>query len=1105
MNEGTYTTSSYYARTDRNSSVTISGGTYTGRIVAGGYSTSTGAASAGGTATLTIGGGTFTSATLDGGVATGTRTLAVNASIAPAVVTNFDAIAVGSGATLTLTGGTQNAPITYDASVSGAGALAIASGAAYITGANTLSSSITVASGAYLFMDAGEEGTVAVTSDGTVTLYVTSQQASDGYTASGIDSSVNVVFVNSETGDTYASSGNTLAAQGITWDGGAGTLNWNDADNWSGNAVPTTNDLVVLSTADLSITVTSSSAAKKVLVKANTTLSGVTSANLGEVEIAEGKTLTVNTTAASIICGVSGSGTLLKTGANIWLGIKNGAQSGKAIQNTTISVESGIVNLNYEDNGNTIVDSPTIIIGENGRFTNWGWVTVNGTITIESNYDKTIFDNTGNATDACILGSPAIVKNGSGTITIDSGNYGSSASVPYGNVTINAGTLAFSSARATEISGVVSGSGALSVTGTGVVTCDSVNTYTGTTTIGSGSVLTFKSASVGATSGLAGAGTVRFTIADIGNGLSNITQLTSPGADWTGTVQLYNSTLKYADFDAFGSKITMTGVSGYLQAPGSYDGEVVLEDNGSTVALEVNNGNSSQYYSFNKISGSGTLKTSDAGSANPNTQVFVKDASDFTGTVSAASSKKSIIFTDSTAFNSSYVAGNIVVDNGETVIVPSGKTWKTTGGVAVLSGGTFGGTGIVSGALTFVEGSTFKASSSALTVTGDLTGPATVDISGITAPTEATTLISCTGTLSETFTSSNPDYVIVLTSGTGLVVRPAEAVTIGAATFNYGVDFTNATIQVAVTQPSESITYTLTVNDTDYQQSASESGTVTFSGVAIPRGEANGTVSYTITSNGEVTKGTIAGSSKVADTTAWINENSTNTGTAAAGGTWSTEVTYTDSIATVADNTFTANSCSTGDTATVTFENVVYSSLSDLTTEIATGAQGAFAISTTGDPATTNFFILATNETGALTWTATTTTAATNTEYDIVMTFDYATKKYSVSVDGTALEVSGATAFDICTAGVTSLSSIEFKGSGTLTAITGEESVGYMVKDALGNFYATVAAAAAAYNKANGPYTLLHAGTAPDGYKIKTVDGVSVLEKIVKMMIFLLR
>ena len=56
-----------------------------------------------------------------------------------------------------------------------------------------------------------------------------------------------------------------------------------------------------------------------------------------------------------------------------------------------------------------------------------------------------------------------------------------------------------------------------------------------------------------------------------------------------------------------------------------------------------------------------------------------------------------------------------------------------------------------------------------------------------------------------------------------------------------------------------------------------------------------------------------------------------------------------------------------------------------------------------------------------------------------------------------------------------------------------------MVKDALNNFYATIQEATQAYNSANGPYTVLHAGTEPSGWKI---DG-NTLIKLAKGFFFM--
>ena len=249
-----------------------------------------------------------------------------------------------------------------------------------------------------------------------------------------------------------------------------------------------------------------------------------------------------------------------------------------------------------------------------------------------------------------------------------------------------------------------------------------------------------------------------------------------------------------------------------------------------------------------------------------------------------------------------------------------------------------------------------------------------------------------------------------------------------------------------------------------------------------------------------------SGSALVADSDKWVDENSGTTGTAAAGGSWSNAVTYTENVAEISDNTFTANNCSTGDFVTVTIDNVVYEALSDLdVSAIAVDSQGAFAIGAVvnNDVVTTNFMVLA-KENDVFTWKPATCSvaAALNTEYDVVFTFDYAHGKYSVKINGTALSVNNSTSFDLCTS-KTEVKAVDFKGSGKLSSILGVEASGYMVKDSAGHWYATIAEAIAAYDAANGPYFVLHAGTAPSGWKIEEVGGEMVLKKSVKGVMIL--
>ena len=65
----------------------------------------------------------------------------------------------------------------------------------------------------------------------------------------------------------------------------------------------------------------------------------------------------------------------------------------------------------------------------------------------------------------------------------------------------------------------------------------------------------------------------------------------------------------------------------------------------------------------------------------------------------------------------------------------------------------------------------------------------------------------------------------------------------------------------------------------------------------------------------------------------------------------------------------------------------------------------------------------------------------------------------------------------------------------------GDQVEGYMVKDNAGNWYATIQEATQAYNSANGPYTVLHDGTAPSGWRID--ETTKALIKLAKGFFFM--
>ena len=366
------------------------------------------------------------------------------------------------------------------------------------------------------------------------------------------------------------------------------------------------------------------------------------------------------------------------------------------------------------------------------------------------------------------------------------------------------------------------------------------------------------------------------------------------------------------------------------------------------------------------------------------------------------------------------------------------------------------------------------------------------------------TIPNNTVTNAATFAASAQGYrVVSAASGSSIVysVEPIpSSVEIRAATFAYGVDFTNATVTVAVTETNASgVEYTLTVGGKDYTASAVGGTTVTFNNVEVPRGAAYGPVSYNITSTASATTGTTSGSAAVADVIAagWINENATTHGLAAAGGVWTNAaaVTYSDGKAAISDNRFAATTASTASRVVLEFE-VCFSSTSE--EDVSGEAQAAIKLGEVNSA--TTFMVLTTGNEWAAVSNAELTPDASET-YKVVLTIDYGSNAYGVTVGNCVMTNStGAATFPLATSKA-HVQNIDFAGSGTLTSMKGDQLEGYMVKDALNHFYATIEAATQAYNSANGPYTVLHDGTAPSGWKID--NATKRLIKIAKGLFFM--
>lgn len=337
-------------------------------------------------------------------------------------------------------------------------------------------------------------------------------------------------------------------------------------------------------------------------------------------------------------------------------------------------------------------------------------------------------------------------------------------------------------------------------------------------------------------------------------------------------------------------------------------------------------------------------------------------------------------------------------------------------------------------------------------------------------------------------------------------VEAAVNVTIEPTSVTYGADFTNVTITATLGGTGyESATYTLTWNGSPAGTFTRNDNTITITAPINSQGRDS--AEYVISVNGNAaTNQTVV----VADNRNWIIEDSGNKNLT---GTWN-PVEYSGDVAEVSDtSTYAANSCTTGDLVTITFENLVYTELSDLSVPTPSGTQGAFALAETNinESVSTNFMILVKPTVDdPYVWTIAEWDGGTpsmNAPYTVEMAFNYTNDTYSVKVNGQYLRVNSGTEFHICVTSTRTgyVEALEFRGSGTLTGIKGVDSIGYMAKDDAANrWYKSIDDAI--NSGSNGPFTILYGtgGTSNPRWKIETVDGVmKLIKKVAKGMFFM--
>jgi len=196
-------------------------------------------------------------------------------------------------------------------------------------------------------------------------------------------------------------------AAAITWDGGAGTSNWNDANNWSGNAVPTSSDDVTINTA------------VTVLVNTAADVNSLTINNASAVlrpDASSGRTMRIRdyltlTTGTILYTNTGGTGRLSWTfdGAGGTNHIKNDEADEAKMQFADLTIDGAIT---------------TPAIANEGDFEIYGTLTINGSFNASTTAGHSSIEFKGSGKSivnngALVLGAVTFDNNSSYTTSTD--------------------------------------------------------------------------------------------------------------------------------------------------------------------------------------------------------------------------------------------------------------------------------------------------------------------------------------------------------------------------------------------------------------------------------------------------------------------------------------------------------------------------------------------------------------------------------------------------------------------------------------------------------------------------------------------------------------
>ena len=456
----------------------------------------------------------------------------------------------------------------------------------------------------------------------------------------------------------------------VSWDGGAGTLNWQDAANWSGNVLPGASDDVTIDVPG-NITITHNSTTdtiKSLSCQENLVLSGGTLTINGTSTVNGNLTLsgaTLNTTSAITLNGNTtwSSGTINATGAGL---TTTGAMS---ITGSTSVYLQGILN-----NSGVITQTTTANVLFNGATLN---NLVGGTFDLQSGYfynqsGTNAFSNAGTFRRS--------VGNGTVTVGVAFNNLGGSIDLQAGTVSLTGGGASTGGTYAVA-AGTVLNYGGGTQTWNGSYTFSGAGTVgfsTGTISIGGGSATFNNTGGFQVTAGtLTGSGTLGGNV----GWSSGTINATGAGLTTTGAMSITGSTSVYLQGILNNSGvITQTTTANVL-----FNGATLNNLVGGTFDLQ-----SGYFYNqsgTNAFSNAGTFRTS-AGSGTVTIPIRFNNLG---GTIDVQAGTVNLTGGGASTGGTYAVATGTVLNYGGGTHTWSGSYTVSGAGTVLLSGGTLDG------------------------------------------------------------------------------------------------------------------------------------------------------------------------------------------------------------------------------------------------------------------------------------------------------------------------------------------------------------------------------------------------------------------------------